>query len=52
MVFVGSVRVWWRGWSVWELRIVCGERGGVGGIGYSVWDYCVGAWELHVVCVI
>ena len=31
MVFVGSVRVWWMGLGVWELRIVCGGRGGVGG---------------------
>ena len=36
MVFVGSVRVWWRGLSVWDVRIVCGGRGGVLGIGYSV----------------
>jgi hypothetical protein len=39
MVFVGSVRVWWGGQSVWKLRIVCGGRGGVSGIEWSVRDY-------------
>ena len=36
MVFVGSVWGRWGLLSVWENRIVCGGRGGVGGIRHSV----------------